>query len=384
VLEKASHDRRLARARVRVHMGGLQAAIAHYKNASTPNLLIIESLLDRTDMLGELDHLADVCDPDTKVIVIGHVSDVLLCRQLLRRGVSEYVVAPVKMPQIIGSISTIYTDPRMGSGGEVIAFVGAKGGSGSSTVCHNTAFAMASLLKSDVVIADFDLPFGTAGLAFNQDPLQGIADALASAGRLGDMALDRLLSRCSDHLSLLTSPSTLDHPYDLEPDSCNTVLNVVRESVPWVAVDVPHLWTAWAEQVMLEADQVVITAVPDLANLRNTKNMVDQLKNLRPKHRPPLLVLNQVGVPKRPEISVKDFGHAIELEPRIVIDFDAKLFGYAAINAQMIEEVSDKSKASDAFRTLANIVTDWSEQKTERRSVLAHIFVRFRLFKTRT
>ena len=266
----------------------------------------------------------------------------------------------------------------------MIVFVGAKGGSGSSTVCHNTAFAMASLLKSDVVIADFDLPFGTAGLAFNQDPLQGIADALASAGRLGDMALDRLLSRCSDHLSLLTSPSTLDHPYDLEPDSCSTVLNVVRESVPWVAVDVPHLWTAWAKQVMLEADQVVITAVPDLANLRNTKNMVDQLKNLLPKHRPPLLVLNQMGVPKRPEISVKDFGHAIELEPRIVIDFDAKLFGYAAINAQMIEEVSDKSKASDAFRTLANILTDWSEHKTERRSVLAEIFVRFRLSKTRT
>jgi pilus assembly protein CpaE len=383
VIEKASQDRRLAKAHVTVQMGGVQAAAAFYRNASTPNLIIIESLLDRTDMLGELDRLAEVCDPGTKVVAVGHVNDVLLYREVLRRGVSEYVLAPVTVPQIIESISAIYTDPETGPVGQVIAFVGAKGGSGSSTVCHNTAFAMASALKSDVVIADFDLPFGTAGLDFNQDPLNGIADALASPDRLDEMVLDRLLSRCSDHLSLFAAPGTLDRPYDLDPASCDTVLDVVRGNVPWTAVDVPHLWTAWAKQVVLRADYVVITAVPDLANLRNTKNLVDQLKGSRPNDRAPLLVLNQVGVPKRPEISVKDFGNAIELEPKIVIDFDAKLFGTAANNGQMIEEVSDKSKAADGFRSLANLLTDRSEQKSERQSVLAPILARLRLTKTR-
>jgi pilus assembly protein CpaE len=383
VIEKASQDRRLAKAHVTVQMGGAQAAAAFYKNASTPNLIIIESLLDRTDLLAELDRLAEVCDPGTKVIAIGHVNDVLLYRELLRRGVSEYVVAPVKVLQIIESISSIYTDPETGPVGQVIAFVGAKGGSGSSTVCHNTAFAIASALKNDVVIADFDLPFGTAGLDFNQDPLQGIADALASPERLDEMVLDRLLSRCSDHLSLFAAPGTLDRPYDLEPATCDTVLDVVRENVPWIAVDVPHLWTAWAKQVVLRADHVVLTAAPDLANLRNTKNLVDQLKGTRPNDRPPVLVLNQVGVPKRPEISVKDFGYAIELEPKIVIDFDAQLFGTAANNGQMIEEVSDKSKAAEAFRNLANILTDRSEQKAERQSMLAPILARLRLTKTR-
>ena len=383
VIEKASQDRRLAKAHVTVQMGGVQAAVAFYKNASTPNLIIIESLLDRTDMLGEFDRLAEVCDPGTKVVAIGHVNDVLLYRELLRQGVSEYVVAPVKVLQVIESISTIYTDPETGPVGQVIAFVGGKGGSGSSTVCHNTAFSIASALKSDVVIADFDLPFGTAGLDFNQDPLQGLADALASPERLDEMVLDRLLSRCSDHLSLFAAPGTLDRPYDLDPASCDTVLDVVRENVPWIAVDVPHLWTAWAKQVVLRADYVVITAAPDLANLRNTKNLVDQLKGSRPNDRPPLLVLNQVGVPKRPEISVKDFGYAIELEPKIVIDFDAQLFGTAANNGQMIEEVSDKSKAADAFRSLANFLTDRSEQKSERQSMLAPILARLRLTKTR-
>jgi pilus assembly protein CpaE len=383
VVEKASQDRRLSKAHITVQMGGVQAAVAFYRNASTPNLIIIESLLDRTDMLGELDRLAEVCDPGTKVVTIGHVNDVLLYREVLRRGVSEYVVAPATVSQIIDSISAIYSDPDLGPVGQVIAFVGAKGGSGSSTVCHNTAFAMASTLKSEVVIADFDLPFGTAGLDFNRDPLNGIVDALAAPERLDEMMLDRLLARCSDHLSLFAAPGTLDRAYDLELSSCETVLDVVRQNMPWTAVDVPHLWTAWAKQTVLSADQVVITAAPDLANLRNTKNLIDQLKGSRPNDQPPLLVLNQVGVPKRPEISVKDFSDAIELEPKIVLDFDAQLFGTAANNGQMIEEVSAKSKAAAAFRVLANLLTDRSELKTERKSILAPILARLRVTKMR-
>ena len=157
---------------------------------------------------------------------------------------------------------------------------------------------------------------------------------------------------------------------------------MVRENVPWIAVDVPHLWTAWAKQVVLRADHVVITATPDLANLRNAKNLVDQLKATRPNDRPPLLVLNQVGVPKRPEISGKDFGQAIELEPKAIIDFDAQLFGTAANNGQMVEEMSDKSKAAEQFRRLAHLLTDRIEQKSERASLLAPILSRLRLTKT--
>jgi pilus assembly protein CpaE len=383
VIQQACDDRRLARAHVVVQMGGVQAAVAFYQDASTPNLIVIESLLDRDDMLADLDRLAECCDAGTKVIAIGHVNDVLLYRELLRRGVSEYVVAPVGVQQIIEAISAVYADPASGPVGQLIAFVGAKGGVGSSTVCHNAAFAIADTLESDVVIADLDLPFGTAGLDFNQDPIQGIADALSSPERLDEVLLDRLLSRCSDHLSLFAAPGTLDRAYDPDPEACETVLGIVRENVPWIAVDVPHLWAAWAKQVVLRADRVVLTAVPDLANLRNAKNLVDQLKASRPNDRPPLLVLNQVGIPKRPEISVKDFSHALELEPKAVIDFDPQLFGTAANNGQMVEEVASNSKAAEQFRALACVLADRTEPKTEPDSLLGPILSRLRLTKAR-
>ncbi len=383
VIQHACEDRRLGRAHVVVQMGGVQAAVAFFREASTPNLVIIESLLDRDAMLADLDRLADCCDAGTKVIAIGHVNDVRLYRELLRRGVSEYVVAPIKVRQIIEAIASVYADPEAAPVGQLVAFVGAKGGVGSSTVCHNTAFAIASTIGSDAVIADLDLPFGTAGLDFNQDPIQGIADALAAPERMDEVLLDRLLSRCSDHLSLFAAPGTLDRAYDPDPASCETVLDVVRDNVPWVAIDVPHLWSAWARQVVLTADRVVLTAVPDLANLRNAKNLVDQMKASRPNDKPPILVLNQVGIPKRPEISVKDFGLALDLEPKAVIGFEPQLFGTAANNGQMIEEVADQSKPAEQFRSLACLLANRSEPKSEAQSLLAPILSRLRLTKAK-
>ena len=83
---------------------------------------------------------------------------------------------------LMESISNLYNNPDTDPVGHVFAFIGAKGGVGSSTVCHNVAWTMSEVLKSDVTIADLDLAFGTTGLDFNQDPVQGIAEALSSAG----------------------------------------------------------------------------------------------------------------------------------------------------------------------------------------------------------
>ena len=197
---------------------------------------------------------------------------------------------------------------------------------------------------------------------------------VGSGGR--EHALAWKLAQSPRLTRLFAAPGTLDRPYDLEPATCDTVLDVVRENVPWIAVDVPHLWTAWAKQVVLRADHVVITATPDLANLRNAKNLVDQLKATRPNDRPPVLVLNQVGVPKRPEIPVKDFGHAIELDPKVIIDFDAQLFGTAANNGQMIAEVSSGHKTAEMFRQLAQVLTGRAEAKRSRGSLLMPFFAK--------
>jgi pilus assembly protein CpaE len=244
-----------------------------------------------------------------------------------------------------------------------MAVIGAKGGVGASTVAHNIAWAIARDLALESVVTDLDLAFGTAGLDYNQDPPQGVADAVFSPEpeRIDSPFIDRLLSKCADRLSLLAAPATLDRVYDFGSDAFDAILDALRASIPCVMLDVPHQWSGWTRQLLVSAD---------LASLRNAKNIIDMLRTARPNDRRPYYCLNQVGIPKRPEIAPADFAKALEDPPLAVIPFDPQLFGTAANNGQMIGEISAKHKTTEMFLHLAQILTGRAEAKQGRRGLL--------------
>jgi pilus assembly protein CpaE len=369
-VQSAGEDRRLAKAHLKIQMGGIAAAIEAYRSAPTPNVIILETD-SRSDILAGLDQLATVCDAGTRVIVIGRVNDVALYRELVRRGVSDYVIAPVSPIGIVASICGLFSAPEARAVGRIIAVVGAKGGVGASTIAHNVAWAIARDLTLDAVVADLDLAFGTAGLDYNQDPLQGIADAVFSPDRVDTAFIDRLLSKCTDHLSLLAAPATLERVYDFGTEAFDTIFDTLRATMPCIVLDVPHQWSGWTKRALVGADDILIVAAPDLANLRNTKNLYDLLKAARPNDRPPHYCLNQVGVPKRPEISANEFAKAIESQPVATIPFDPQIFGAAANNGQMIAEIASGHRTTQKFLQIAQRLTGRAETKKTGGSLLA-------------
>ncbi|MHB2166634.1 AAA family ATPase [Alsobacter sp. R-9] len=379
VIEQASADRRMNKAFLKVQMGGAPAAVEMYRTAPTPNVIVLEFAAgDGPKLLSSLDELSESCDAGTKVLVIGHVNDVGLYRELIRRGVSEYLITPVDTLGFIGALSDLYNAPGAEPLGRTIAVTGTKGGVGSSTIAHNIGWSIAKALSTATVIADMDLGFGTAGLDFNQDPPQGIAEAVFSPERLDANFLDRLLSKCSETLSLLAAPATLDRLYDFQETSFDGVIEILRSSTPCIVLDIPHVWTAWSRRMMIGADDIVLVASPDLANLRNAKVLMDVLRSARPNDRKPKLVLNMAGVPKRPEIPVADFAKALECEPSAVIPFDPQLFGTAANNGQMIAEVQANGKINEALVDLARVLIGRVETKKHKGSILAPLLGRLR------
>jgi pilus assembly protein CpaE len=358
-------------------MGGMAAATEAYRTAPTPNVIILETE-PRGDILAGLDQLATVCDAGTRVVVIGRVNDVTLYRELVRRGVSDYVIAPINPIDVVRSICSLFSAPEARAVGRIIAIVGAKGGVGASTIAHNVAWAIARDLALDSVVADLDLAFGTAGLDYNQDPPQGIADAVFSPDRIDTAFIDRLLSKCTDHLSLLAAPATLERVYDFGADAFDSIFDTLRTTMPCIVLDVPHQWSGWTKRALVAADDILIVAAPDLANLRNTKNMFDLLKSSRPNDRMPIYCLNQVGVPKRPEIKANEFAKAIESPPIAAIPFDPQLFGSAANNGQMIAEISAGHRTTEIFLQMAQRLTGRGETKKPRGSFLLPLFEKLR------
>src|SRR6476660_3271232 len=364
-VQSAGEDRRLGKAHLKIQMGGMAAATEAYRTAPTPNVIILETE-GRNDILTGLDQLATVCDSGTRVIVIGRLNDVALYRELVRRGVSDYVLAPVSALDVVRSVCGLFNTPEAKAVGRIIAIVGAKGGVGASTIAHNVAWAIARDLALDSVVADLDLAFGTAGLDYNQDPSQGIADAVFSPDRVDTAFVDRLLSKCTDHLSLLAAPATLERVYDFGAEAFDSIFDTLRTTMPCIVLDVPHQWSAWTKRALIGADDILIVATPDLANLRNSKNMIDLLRVSRPNDHRPRYCLNQVGIPKRPEITPADFAKALESDPLAVIPFEPQLFGSAANNGQMIAEVSAGHKTADMFRQMAQALTGRTEPKRAR------------------
>jgi pilus assembly protein CpaE len=376
-VQSAGEDRRLDKAHLKIQMGGMAAAIEAYRTAPTPNVILLETE-GRNDILSGLDQLATVCDAGTRVIVIGRVNDVVLYRELVRRGISDYVIAPVAPLDVVRSICGLFSVPEAKAVGRIIAVVGAKGGVGASTVAHNVAWAIARDLALDSVVADLDLAFGTAGLDYNQDPPQGIADAVFSPDRIDTAFVDRLLSKCTDHLSLLAAPATLDRVYDFGAEAFDSIFDTLRTTMPCIVLDVPHQWSGWTKRALVGADDILIVATPDLANLRNTKNMFDTLKAARPNDRPPLYCINQAGVPKRPEINTSEFAKAIESQPIVTIPFEPQIFGAAANNGQMIAEIAANHRTSEMFLQIAQRLTGRGEAKKPRNSFLGPLLGKLR------
>jgi|TARA_A100001391_G_scaffold31877_2_gene17087 pilus assembly protein CpaE len=352
IIEDTTHDRRMSKVALTTHNGGLEGAVETYRTNPTPNLIIVETTLPADQIESALGKLAEVCDASTRVIVIGHVNDVMLYRSLIRAGVSEYLVMPSSSATIINAITDLFASEGAAPIGRSMGFISAKGGAGGSTIAHNVAWAIARSIRQDVLVVDLDLPFGTAGLDFNQDPPQGIADAIYASDKMDAVMLDRLMSKAANHISLLAAPATLDRAYDLTERSFEQVIELSQKTVPVVILDIPHLWTGWVRHTLAAVDEVVIVAEPDLANLRNAKAIADAVKAMRPSDSDPIIVVNKTGISKRPEIPAAEFASSIECRLAAQIGFEPALFGTAANNGQMIAEVSGTHKVNDIFRTL--------------------------------
>lgn len=357
LITAAAADRRLAKATITVDTGGVDAAVTQLAAQASPNLLVIDAAAPAAQLLRGLDRLSQVVDEGTRVIIIGAANDIGLYRELMKRGVSEYLVPPLEPLQLIRTITTLYADPDRPFLGRITAVVGAKGGVGASTVAHNLAWALAERRQVNATLIDLDLAFGTTGLDFNQDSVAHVIDALDKGEALDETLLDRMLVKQTERLTLFLAPYNLERDLDFDQAAFDVILDRVRRASPHVILDLPHAWSGWIRRTLLSSDDVIIVTTPDLAGLRNCKNAFDLIRAARPHDPPPFIALNMVGVPKRPEIPIKDFSEALGVEPFASIPFEPAVFGLAANNGQMVFECAPSSKGAAALEIIVQAIS---------------------------
>ncbi len=352
-LRTAMEDRRLSRATTHFASGGIEAAVAFYADAPTPDLLILETTLDGGGILAALDELSRVCDVNTKVVVIGRMNDIGLYRAMIAKGVSDYLVAPVDTLAVIAAILRLYPIGSATRLGRICAFLGAKGGVGASTLAQNVAWRIGQDRKGPVMLADLDLQFGTAALNLNLMPSNGFVEQTMDPDRLDEVLLERSLIQKGKFLHVLPASGRMREIESPDPVAVAKLLDLSRQAFPVVILDLPHLQSPWMKAVLAAVDDLVIVAAPDLANLRNAKCLFDIFRAARPNDPLPRLVLNQLGLCRRAGVSPADFAKTLDVEIKTQISFDPNGLVKASNEGRLVTESTPRCAASRMIAALA-------------------------------
>lgn len=356
-------DRLFLRSEVNIHEGGSKAAIEYLSSNPTPDLLIVETTAQDEALFEELGAMADLCAPGTRVILVGRENDVNLFKTLIDQGVSQYFVGPPSEDELKAAAMDAFADKSLSDKCRVIAVTGLRGGVGSSMVAHNLATELSLLKDDDVIIIDLDINFGTGALNFNLQPAQTLVDALAQAGSLDEILLTRYLEQCSKNVSLLASPGSLGTGVEISSLGFEPVLKLIKQMAAYVVLDVPHMWNSWVQDILVDADETILVATPDLYNLRDGKNLVEFLSPHRGAEAPIHLVLNRVGQAKKGELKPKEFRDVLAISPAVSIPYDSETCTAAMNNGEMLRSTSSRAKITTSIEELAKMVSGKKDEE---------------------
>jgi len=338
------------------------------KDIPTPEKLVID-LSGSPDPIADIDALAQVCEPDTRVIALGDVNDVHLYRHLMEMGVQDYLLKPVSMDDLNEAVSRV-DEPEAeipddeSRQGRLVAVIGARGGVGASTVASNLAWMMAHEQGLRVALIDLDLYFGTIALALDMEPGRGFREALENPSRIDGLFIERAMVRESDNLYVLAAEENLENSFSFDPDALDRLLETLRMDFDCIVVDLPRFAARSQVATLIPPASVVVVSDPTLAGMRDTMRMTKLVKSATPGS-DLRVVVNRVGNNKNGELSIKDFETGAELSVHDQIPLDVKAAILAEGAGKTVAEMGKSSKMAQALRDLSRQVSGSDDEAVQ-------------------
>jgi len=335
--------------------GGIKEAFEVFSKKKSPPYLIID--VSKSEMpVSDLNHLFDLCEPGIKVLAIGTKNEVGLYRDLIKLGVFDYLVSPL-LSDILGrSLKDFILGGQTfkkseAKSGKIIAFVGARGGVGSTLIATNFAAYLSKEKARHTVLIDLDLHFGTVPLYFDLKSNQGLRDALETPSRMDSLFIDRLLTPVNDRLSIISSDEALDEPIKYETNSIDTLVQDLSKHHHYVIIDIPHCANDICLAVISMAHIMVLVADASLAALRDSRRLM-RLFGAEEGGRKIALVLNKVGAYEKGEINVSDFEETLNHKINHVFSFDRRNPMESINQGKLL--IEEESPLGNSIKELAN------------------------------
>ncbi|MGH1376210.1 MAG: AAA family ATPase [Alphaproteobacteria bacterium] len=326
-LEVLRDDWRYARVQIDAHDGDVETAIKSCEASGSPDLLIIQTDKIDDDFIGRLGALSEFCDEDTAAIIIGPVNDVYLYRQLIEMGVSDYLVRPVQ-PDVISGVIAKALVSRLGvAGSRLIAFVGAKGGVGVSSIAQTSAWISAEKLGQKTVLLDASGGWSSLSVGMGFDSSATLYEVSRAVENRNEDTLKRMFYEADENLTILATGSDAMLDPSLPSANYEAILDRLMSKSPIVMVDLSCSDSSLKKAVLSRANQIVLVTSPTVTSLRFSRSLIKEVSDVRGGDKEAIsLVVNKKGAVKAFEVSEGDIKEALEFQPSAVIEHMPSLF----------------------------------------------------------
>lgn len=332
-----------------IQKGGIEKAIDYLTQQRSPQLLIVD--ISGVDMaLTQIQTLADVCEPGTDVVAIGDRDSVALYRDLVDAGVHNYIVKPLTrdlLAKLFGPKTVVKPGLKLG---KIMAFTGARGGVGTTTMAANLAWHLATRQGRRVALVDLDLQKGDCALLFNTPITSGFWDALNNPLRLDHILLERIMTQVGERLFVIAAQEPLDANIQFRESAIDALFSVLRTQFHYVIVDVPSVLTPAYRRALDMADRRVIIVDQTLRSMRDAVRVTNLFNDGMPDQRNSFVV-NRVGEAGANALNLEEVEMVLQTKPASLIPFAPKLVAPAASYAEIA--ASKRSKFGSAVTKLS-------------------------------
>ena len=259
--------------------GGLPAAI----NGSRPGLIVVDGVdLDGLDEIGRLAH----SHPEVDAIIISSEQSPAFLMKAMQAGVREVLPPPDNGMALQAAVQRMARKrvPLAAAPpvqGQVLAFMGCKGGSGASFLAANLAHVLSVRDERTVALLDLDLQFGDSLLMLSdQRPTSDVAEVAANIGRLDADLLRSAMVQVSDRLAVLASPDELSQALEVKAMHVEAIVRQARQMFDFVVIDVGRSIDAVSLQALDMADRIMPVLQLTVPQVRDAKRLRKLFRSL--------------------------------------------------------------------------------------------------------
>lgn len=348
--------------------GNINDATTALAKQASPRLLIVD-ISGVENPIARINELAEVCEPNTAVIVIGDRNDIVLYRDLKRAGVIEYFFKPLVRDLVTRTCSTALSgtvEPSSPRTGKLIFVLGVRGGVGATTIAVNTAWYLAGTRQRWVMLLDLDLQHGDAALQLDVTPSHALREAFEHPERVDKLFLERAVIHVEHRIDILASLEPLGETIAFEESAFLSLLDKLLTRYRFIFIDLPANVAARMMQALQLPSTCVLVSNGTLVSARDVARWRAWM-GPNTAQRATLHVLNQHGAPG--SLPDAEFTRAAGQPPDIVVPYDRGIGAAATLGIKGTQDnVALKRGLAPLLRHLSG------EQVEAPRSFLTRIF----------